>query len=416
MASPYGRSASPDDNRVYPDNARSSYDRTLRAVVVDGTDTANGYVKCEMAGLQGSRYATLNPLWMSFPKGAGAAWGRYAPFKNDILKVSFDTNNRLHIIGYDIVANKEGIADDISGWPQLNDLHINGPKDNDSADIKTSKERFKDFMPLNPGEFDFMSTGWSYIKGDNTGKLYMAGGKKVSISLIKGDNVLDSLAQLFRHNADTSIFRFGQTRRVDTRGKIVAVGDGKKYEHSIVLKNGSTDIANVYIGDIYTENGTESGNSTNVYRFAQNFYKNGNLTYEETIDAAGKVSIHSRDDFNVWVDGDYIYTVDGKYIVGCNNIYLGAADADQNVIRGKTYWKEEKKLIDALQNAFIEMAANMNIISGVIKIPYTGGALASPSFQLLGQNCTDAAKSCVTFTATASTPNDPYLSEVSRTK
>lgn len=293
----YGRRQVPGEQGVEGVlNHNAVMNRTIRAQVTS-VDPDNGFVTVSYESLpSGGRFATVNPLWMSFPDPAfgGPAWGRFMPQQTDVVKLSFDYNDRAHIVGYDIVANKPTVADGRSGWPQLAEQHEVSLDSEDPI-----KAKFAQFIPLNPGEFDFMSSGGAYIHANNRGRLYMAGGS-VSIALNKNDLRMESRAQLYNHIADDCELRIGQVRRItDSIDK--AVGDGLLKEFSVDLKNttsaGNTvDLSKFVIGNIYDSDGevlvSEFGGEDLRYIY-QAFDDDGHQALKMSIDKIGNMEIVS---------------------------------------------------------------------------------------------------------------------------
>lgn len=195
-------------------NQQNVLNRTIRAQVTS-VEPTQGYVILTYESLPGGgKYATVPPLWMSFPPSTstnGPAWGRYMPQQTDLVKVSFDYDDRPYIMGYDIIASKDDIGGSHFGWPALNDQYEAA---HGNPDVDPDRAKFAQFVPLNEGEYDFMSSGGAYIYGNNRGRLYLAGGS-VSVSLIKNDLRISSRSQLWSHIADNCDFRFGQVRRTD---------------------------------------------------------------------------------------------------------------------------------------------------------------------------------------------------------
>lgn len=262
----YGRRSVPGERGV-----RGALDqpavlnRTLRAQV-SAVNPENGYVLITYESMpSGGKFVTVPPLWMSFPDSAagGPAWGRYMPQQSDLVLVSSDYDDSPHIVGYDIVAGKANVADGRVGWPQLLDQYQVGKSGNDAK-----RAKFAQFTPLNPGEFDFMSSGGAYIYGNNKGRLYLAGGA-VSIALVKNDLRINQRAQVWNHIADDCDIRFGQVRRlsvIDQIEKPITGGEDKK-EFNITLKKSivgglAPTISTLVVGNITNDLGIDEITST----------------------------------------------------------------------------------------------------------------------------------------------------------
>lgn len=282
----YGRRSVPGEKSVRDQaDQRNVLNRTIRAQVTS-VNHENGYVLITYESMPGGgKYATVPPLWMSFPEAniGGPAWGRYMPQQSDLIKVSFDYDDRPHVIGYDIVAGKVGVANNTFGWPQLHDQYKAGQS---SSDPK--KAKFAQFTPLNPGEYDFMSSGGAYIYGNNRGRLYLAGGS-VSVALVKNDLRINQRAQLWYHVADDCELRFGQVRRVVTSdGLETAIGDKKQMEFNLMMKNtvsagSSTNLSSLKVGNVRSNSDGAEENTPSAGSALRFSYKSYNDSGEETL-------------------------------------------------------------------------------------------------------------------------------------
>lgn len=297
MAS-YGRRPTPGEHGGVSGvlDQESVLNRTVRAQVT-AVDPENGFVTLSYESLPGGgRYATVPPLWMSFPSNdiGGPAWGRYMPQQTDMVKLAFDYDDHGHVIGYDIVAADKTQGDGRSGWGELHTQYEGALSSTDP-----NKAKFAQFIPLNPGEYDFMSSGGAYIYGNDNGRLYLAGGS-VSVSLSKNDLRMSSRAQLFNQIADDCELVFGQVRR-ESSGLATAVGDGKLKEFSIKLKNTSSpgtslDLSNMQMGNVYDESGgvlvSEFGAEDIRYMY-QAFHDDGTQALKQSIDKVGNWEVIS---------------------------------------------------------------------------------------------------------------------------
>jgi hypothetical protein len=116
-----------------------------------------------------------------------SAWHRYMPFVGDIVLVGFDPNGQPRILGYDLVS--------YSYITQLN----------------STLPGFG-FNALQSGEWDMMSTGGAYLKGDNNGVLTLVGGIQL-IRLDKQRAEIDLQTGLEKLTTGSSTFRRGTVRR-----------------------------------------------------------------------------------------------------------------------------------------------------------------------------------------------------------
>lgn len=198
-----GRDLSPGEN-PYGNilDPKGVHDRTIRCLV-HGVDNKNGFVTLEMDAFPSvGRYATVPLLWASFPDPAHGlgAWGRYMPFQQDCLKVSFDYDDRPHIVGYDVVgnSNKENVADGRAGWPQARRAQEAG--------------KLPFFKPLESGEYDFMSIGGAYIKGSSLGQLLLAV-DDTNITVDGSTTSINGEAIEYKFTSTGCVIRYGQVRR-----------------------------------------------------------------------------------------------------------------------------------------------------------------------------------------------------------
>jgi hypothetical protein len=180
------------------------HDRTVRAFITN-VDTTNGVTQLTMNGFSSSgKTATVPVLWASFPDVGQGTWGRFMPFENSTVKVSFDFDATPHIVGYDIQAPLPNVADGNAGWPQLTIAQSNG-----TQAYWTTLER---------GEFDFMSIGGAYIRGYASGRLLMQAGL-TSAYLSKTENRNYEITATKSIQSQDSQFRFGEIRRPTTPGQ-----------------------------------------------------------------------------------------------------------------------------------------------------------------------------------------------------
>lgn len=348
-------------------NPTGVHNRTIRAQV-SAVDADNGYVIFTYESLpSGGKYATVPPLWLSFPPASvgGPAWGRFMPQITDMVKVSFDYNDEPRIVGYDVVANKPLVGDGHSGWPQLKDINENAKNSSD-----TSKAKFGQFNPLKPGEYDFMSSGGAYIYGGSTGRLYLAGGA-VSISLVKNDMRMQARALLWSHIADDSEFKFGQVRRRKDDGTEAIVssdqnGDFKEFRVTVnkSTDSGKQELASIVVGNVVDDTGNivqGKQSSIDARYLLQVYNDSAQLKLQQFFDKEGNIEIHAPDaGVGVYVDftnsdwkskfKNVSWDVSGKYYINSNDVHLGASTANNPLILTNTYGPAEQQVITALAN------------------------------------------------------------------
>jgi hypothetical protein len=145
--------------------------------------------------------AAIPWIWCSFPNSDPytSSWGRYSPYKDDRVKIVYDYDNTPYIVGYDIIApNDENFnKKQYEGYSLISDI---------------ASERYPLFKELNPGEFDFKSSGDAYIYGSDSGLLFFGAGVS-SISLNKPIKNIAYNSYLHKFSSTTSYLRFGQVRR-----------------------------------------------------------------------------------------------------------------------------------------------------------------------------------------------------------
>lgn len=186
-------------------------DRTIHAGCAD-VDTRNGIIKVKFDG-HGSngRFTNIPLLWASFPERGRGAWGRYMPCKNDRLKITFDYDDSIRAVGYDVLAGKQGIADGRVGWPQINDAVEAGV--------------LPYFPELSEGEFDFMSIGGAYVHGSDRGVLTLTGGLFAQLQLDPDGATVLGTARQYKLGAGVSTVTLGEVRRLDpTSAQDVSIG------------------------------------------------------------------------------------------------------------------------------------------------------------------------------------------------
>lgn len=247
------------------------FNRTNIANVTD-IDNRNGILTVTLNGLPHAEdnKCSVPPLWLSTPSSGAAAWGRYMPMKNDVLKVVSGADDKPYVVGYEpgFAHGSKDVEDGLTGWPSLNSIYNTASVDPSGRFKLANKSempvaKFMQFVPLNPGEYDFMSTGGAYIHGSDTGRLYMCGGA-ASVTLNKADMSIQSSSQIISHTADISEFRFGQVRRqfgIDPiEYPLKSDTTGSNREFRVILKNvmppgAAVDCVSLEIGNVATAQG-----------------------------------------------------------------------------------------------------------------------------------------------------------------
>lgn len=410
----YGRKLNPGEkNPTEVMSYDTVHSRTMRAQIVD-VNPDDGYVIMDYNGLPaGGKYATVMPLWMSFPEVGGHAWGRFMPQRSDIVKVGFDHDNRPHIVGYDIIAGKSSVADGQSGWPQLNALHARAKADpnakvivsKNGAERKVSIAKYGQFTPLNPGEYDFMSSGGAYIHGNNRGRLYMAGGS-VSVSLTKNDLSLNSISQYWSHRADDCTFRFGQVRRTGTNGldgPVASDPNGELKEFRVSLKASAPtamSVADLHIGNVVTDLGTvETGPTGAPLRYMQASYSDAGVRVQRTI---------------ADIVGNYQVEANSSVVIQSPSIkfegLLGAPPAIHPLLLTQVYRAAEDAAISGLASQIATLATTVSGLASALAVLLTP-AVTGPFVTVAGAVAVAAPNIASAFTG----GGQSYLSTVVKT-
>jgi len=456
----HGRRESPDEHDIGDViGQRAVLNRTIRAQI-GSVDADNGFVTINYESMPaGGKHTTIKPLWISFPdaKVGNPAWGRFIPQTGDLVRVAFDYDDRPVIVGYDIAAEKAGAGDGLSGWPALQDQYKNAK--NSSA--PGSKAKFLSFVPLKPGEYDFMSSGGAYIYGNNRGCLYMAGGS-VSVSLIKNDLRIEQRAQLLSHTADHCELRFGQVRRTDAASQLdkkVSIDSAGAFKEFSVVLNKTTDanthenLAMFKIGNVVNNSGSVIGlGVNNPYRYLYRTYKNGEESFQMSIDNQGNWDVLAAEHATNGVTFDFTegnwdtkfktvtHTNSEKTSIDSPDINLGAVDAPEALILGNTYTNAEKDYVRDLSDQIKDLATALQTLStavgifataaGVAGATSTSPATAVTAAQGIGSAATTLAPTAIQQTAKAAAVvaqvpiisnlfaegYSKYLSEVVKTK
>lgn len=458
----YGRRRTYAETNVYNEVYNSDFfNRTIRGQI-RSVDHKNGVITVDYEGFpSGGKLVTVKPLWISFPPGSGPSWGRYMPQETDLVRLSFDVDNSPYVVGYDISATDKNVAIGVAGWPAINDEHekVYG---NDGAD--PSKAKFAHFVPLNPGEYDFMSSGGAYIHGTNTGELYMAGGT-VSMSFVKNDLRISARSMLFTHTAQDCDFRIGQVRRQNAQtGLEEAVGDGKNKEFSVTVKKSvsmgvAIDVASMSIGHVTDTDGNEVKNSAptsgqHPTRYSYTAYTEAGMkALEMKIDSVGNFEVmapnadsgmfldFTASDFHAkftkvkW-DASTEFTIDtqttninsNKVNINSNDVNIGN-NASHPLILSNTYRQAETTYVTNIDALFQQVVIALNATSGAITsissafsaassvVPPLGGVVTALTTAVgtISSSAGSIASSSITTKNAFVTQYDTYLSQVART-
>jgi hypothetical protein len=348
--------------------------RTIRAQV-STVDGKNGFLKFNYDGLPGGeKFVTIPPLWMSFPKTGGLAWGRFIPQPSDIIKIAFDYDDRPHVVGYDVIANVDDIADGHSGWPGLNSLYDQAKADpSKKIDVNISGQKskipiakFGQFMPLEPGSYDFMSSGGAYICGDSTGKLFLST-DAVSTTMTPSDLNISSVSQHWIHTADACKFRFGQVRRPDQANSLdkIVSGGGDYKEFSAKLQTSTStqtlDLASIQLGNVVVDTGsTEQLDSKDVRFLLRSYNTSGTQEFEMGVDVDGNCKFTGGSDATTGLTVDYN---SGEFIVNAKKIKLQGANAspegDEPLLLGNTYKDAEKQMVSDFASHITDLTTQL---------------------------------------------------------
>lgn len=443
----YGRRNNPTEHHIKESiDQRNVLNRTIRAQV-STVDAENGFVVLTYENLpSGGKYATVQPLWMSFPdaKIGAPAWGRFIPQQGDLVRISFDYDDRPVILGHDITAARSTVADGLSGWPLLNEEYkkARGP------DAPADRAKFAQFTPLKPGEYDFMSSGGAYVYGNNRGRLYLAGGN-VSITLVKNDLRISQRAQLLSHSADDCELRFGQVRRNDPADqlekKVSSDSNGLFKEFAVVLKKtisaGTTaNLTTLKLGNVVDDTGSVLS-GVNPYRlYYQSFIDAGTESLKMTIDNLGNWDVLAPTEATTGVTFDFsagdwttkfktaTHTNSDKTSIDSPNINLGAIDATEHLILGDKYRSAEETMIKDLADQLKNLADAVSTFCTTIAPTCASAVTTSPGSPIASviaigtatiplNIATQAVKAQAPIVATTFTSKySTYLSEISKTK
>jgi hypothetical protein len=343
-----------------------------------------------------------------------------------MLKVSFDYNDTLRVLGYDVIAGRPDVANGKVGWPQLR-------KQYESCTAGTNDERpqFANFTTLNPGEFDFMSSGGAYIFGNNKGRLRLSGGP-ASITLIKNEFKIDSRAQQFQFVADDTTLRIGQVRRdrPDGTNKPLATdtaGSLKEFNVAVKSSTPTLPLATFRLGDVAGDVVAELSSSGNPLRCSLETY--GGTTdpmFGLRIDTVGNTECKGK---AATLNTEYVATTfksSASHTVDSPSIKLGKS-ATNWLLTTNTYGPAEQQVITQLAAQIQALAAQVAILSAALGVfaGAVGGALvpiAIPSATMTA--AATAAALAVTASGAAATAAastftgayETYKSKVSETE
>ncbi len=394
-----GRRSTPDDYHVGKAVAqRQVLNRTIRAQV-QTVDAPNGIVTLIYENMPGGgKITSIQPLWMSFPKSdiGSPAWGRFIPQQSDLVRVSFDYDDRPVIVGADISAQKKDVGDGLSGWPALNAEYTKAKNSGSSGPAE--KAKFAQFTPIRPGEYDFMSSGGAYIYGSDKGRLYLSGGN-VSITLIKNDLRISQRAQLLSHTSDNCELRFGQVRRNNATtqldSKISADSSGVYKEFSVVIRRTinsqtSQDLSTFKLGNVIDESGSILGSNDNPYRYLYTSYDaSGNEALKMAVDNKGNWEVIASDQATIgatfeFEDGDWntsfktaAHVNTTKTSIDSPDIHLGAVDAPEALILGNTYGNAEIEYVGDAASQVSDLATSVQTLCTAIVTFCTAVAASS---------------------------------------
>ena len=456
----YGRRDSPGEFDIGSvTDKKAVLNRTIRAQV-KLVNADNGYVVVNYENMpSGNKCVTVRPLWMSFPdeKKGSPAWGRFMPQEDDLVRVSFDYDDHPVMVGHDIEASKNGVADSESGWPALHDEYqkVTGKS---NPPPKTAK--FAKFLPLKPGEFDFMSSGGAYIYGNNQGRLYMACGS-VSTTMVKNDLRISSRAQLWSHSADDCEIRFGQVRRsteanpIDS--KVASDTNGTFKEFSVQLKTTvsagvATNLAEIKAGNVVDSSGNvvNSAKSRKPLRYSyRTFDAVGAQVMQMSIDDAGNWDVLAplyadtgiNFDFSAgdWlarvkklefdastsvdiVSPDQTFTADSSFTVESPAIKLGGSSSNNPLILTTVYEPAEKQMVTGLATQIRNLSTVLTTLTTALSGAAAAGASSvSLATAIAAAGTAAAALNAPISIATTTTEQafnqaySTYLSQVSKT-
>lgn len=376
---PSGRGYSPGDvDSTSVANVESVHNRTIRAQVTK-VIYKDGYVEMTYESLPGgSKVATVPPLWMSFPKPSvgGPAWGRFMPQESDIVKVSFDYNDEPRIVGYDVIAFDKAIAYGYAGWPKLkdqNDKYVAGNK---------SRPQFANFTALEPGEYDFMSSGGAYIYGNKSGRLYMMGGG-VSIALTKNENSITTVASLAIGKSADSEIRFGQVRRPVAGLEKTLVADATgAYKEFNVLVNGPTKIplASVKMGNVAGLATVDMSSKGQPLRYSLETNADATPlpTFSMKVDSAGNTELAGKTASLSTEYVDATMKATASHTVESPNIKLGGTGSNNPLLLTTVYGPAEQQVITQLATQVSALQAQVTAIT-IAMTAYTAAvSLAYP--------------------------------------
>lgn len=148
----------------------------------------------------GVPFKTAIPVELSANSSA-ATWRRHMPVVGAAVLVEFDVADQPRVVAYTTYeamtsnssasANLEGYAAMLARQPNVGNLAL--------------------LTPLSAGEFDERSAGGAYIKGDNSGKLTLAG-RAEYLNINGGRNEISGESSLYRLESRGGYIRFGETR------------------------------------------------------------------------------------------------------------------------------------------------------------------------------------------------------------
>lgn len=347
-----GRTLNPGESLKPGDilNPGGVHDRTIRAHI-STCDAPNGVIKLDHYGFSAlGREATIPWLWASFRSKTETAWGRYIPFDTDMVKVSFDYDDKPHIVGYDVIAGDPKKSGPDVGWAGLREAYEN--------------DEIPDFFTLNPGEFDFKSVGGAYIFGSDGGELLLQGGL-ATIDLDKGTNEILSTARLHVDVATSSEIRFGEVRRPvpvvlteSSVGPWNPTSLGQEFDVNLKYNDGATDhnIARLGIGNLATDTSVEMAGSGMPKLLAVELYDTAGImkVFNLEVDSIGSTSISAQTAPNFNIDYPLAtVNINGREIVlSAIGVKVGGSGSSEPLVLG-----------------FVLVQALLELVAGAIQSP-----------------------------------------------
>lgn len=410
------RMTGPGIQRVFANT--HNLNRVIRAQITN-VDGPHGYVTYTYDGLPGGGHSvTVEPLWMSFPRNGKGAWGRFMPQVDDMIKIGFMPDDTAKMLGYDIEAGQPEVDTGNVGWPAIHEQYEKCQSGGNDA-----RPQYANFVPLKEGEYDFMSSGGSYIHGSDTGRLYMSGGP-VSIVLTKDELKLQTNAQYHKSMAENSTIRFGQVRR-QKNGTEEAVGNGSMREFGVEVA-GTTTLASFKLGNAVDEAAVTSKKGQPVRALLRAYGDTSDKKLEMQIDSVGNMVLDAAAGEFISEFTAYKMTASSSFTIASPTIKLGGDSSSNPLLLTSVYGPAEQQVITQLAAQISQLATQVSLLSAAIATYAAAEAIAYPPLSaadtalsgvattvgsISGTVATTAPTVATTFT---SVYND-YLSKVSKT-